>query len=151
MKINIDLPIPIKYNFILREDNFNELDNLCGVYVFYNCNTVSDMCVYVGKSINLKNRLNTYKSKKEIDFTNCNFNDFFNNFKIDFFHGLFVYVCDKKDIHILETYLINKLNPYFNIQYSENKDITEFKSMFEYIVKNGRGIQKRINELHNLL
>ena len=53
---------------------------------------------------------------------------------------------------MFETLLINKLNPYFNIQYNKNKNISDFKLLFEKISNEISGEQEyHLKQLREIL
>lgn len=149
MEFNISLPERIRIDIINKSKNLSNFKNKSGIYIFY---SKFGKCLYVGKSNDLYLRINSHlQYKSAIEFTS-DFNDFLNKFKSNFYNIVDVYEIDEKDLDMFETLLINKLNPYFNIQYNKNKNISDFKLLFEKISNEISGEQEyHLKQLKEIL
>ena len=130
MEYSIILPNPKR---IILSNPYTDIDkfiNKSGIYIFY---SEYGKCLYIGKSMNLSTRIKSHLFNKSTYNIEYSFNHFFNNFKKDFYYIVDIIEVDKKDLDMYETLLINKLKPFFNIQYNDNQTIIEFKRLYEKI------------------
>ena len=149
MEFNISLPEKIRIDIINNSQDLVNFKNKSGIYIFY---SKFGKCLYIGKSNDLHSRINSHLNyKSAIQFTS-DFNDFLNKFKSNFYYIVDVFEINEKDLDMFETLLVNKLNPYFNIQYNKNKNISDFKLLFEKISNEISGEQEyHIKQLKEIL
>lgn len=106
--------------------------NKSGVYLFYNDNKE---VVYIGKTINcLKQRIHHHIINGIKDYL-LNIGDIEESFRLykrNTYKYLSFIEVDKDDTHFVESYLINKYKPIYNIEF--NKD---FKYPIDFVVTGG--------------
>jgi len=139
MEFNISLPEPKRIDLIIMSQDLYDFKNKSGIYIFY---SKFGKCLYIGKSSDLYSRINSHLNYKSANEYTNDFNDFLNKFKSNFYNIVDVFEIDEKDLDMFETLLINKLNPYFNIQYNKNKNMSDFKLLFEKISNEISGEQE---------
>ena len=94
--------------------------NQSGVYLFYNEN--KDV-VYIGKTINcLKHRIHHHiiNGLKEYLLNKGDVEESFRLYKRGKYKYLSYIKLNKGNIHFIESYLINKYKPLYNIEYNKN-------------------------------
>jgi excinuclease UvrABC nuclease subunit len=149
MEFNISLPEPKRIDLIIMSHPLFNFKNKSGIYIFY---SKFGKCLYIGKSNDLYSRINSHLNYKSANAFTNDFNDFLNKFKSNFYNIVDIFEIDEKDLDMFETLLINKLNPYFNIQYNKNKNISDFKLLFEKISNEISGEQEyNIKQLREIL
>lgn len=124
----IDIRLPNKHKTFLVNEHKN-VPSKPGIYQFYNS---EKELLYVGKAANLKTRIKAHLSGK----SNTHL------FYEDFHHVRVYCLSDPADRELLETYMINKLKPKYNISkvyFDRNEPTSEVRNVdykkFEEILK----------------
>ena len=116
--------------------------NKSGVYLFYND---KKEVVYIGKTINcLKQRIHHHiiNGIKEYLINTGDFSESFRLYKRDRYKYLSFIKANEGDVHFIESYLINKYKPCYNIEYNKTfKYPKDFKCI-------GGKTQEELNDIY---
>ena len=136
-----------EYNYLIKRDRKNKKEsiiplNTSGIYLFYN---KEKEIVYIGKTKNcIKQRVHHHIINTISDYV-INRGDFEENFRLykrDKYKYLAYIRVDKNSIHFVESFLINKYNPIYNLEFNEN-----FKMPEDFFLPNPN--QNEIDELYH--
>ena len=107
------------YRSKLKKNNIIS-KNKSGVYLFYNDNKE---VVYIGKATNcLKQRIHYHiiNGVKDYLINKGDIEECFRLYKRDKYKYLSFIELDKSNVHFVESYLINKYKPSYNIEFNED-------------------------------
>jgi hypothetical protein len=111
-----NISITYEFDLELPLNEYKKVKNKKGIYFLYDW---ENNLAYIGKSIRLQRRISDHILNKESNLY---------NYRYLLSHVKVIYCKNELDMELLETYLINKLKPYLNIDYKIPKIKNKFNA-----------------------